>query len=60
MRLSRVDVDGSSGSPFSVTSCTVAPTRSANVLAPGSLQVKRITVVRSNTVSESVRSRSTV
>src|SRR5205085_5986559 len=46
--------------PLRTTSRMLAPTRSAKVLAPGSEQVKRSTVVLSKTLSETVRSRSTV
>jgi hypothetical protein len=48
----------STGSPFSVISCTVASTRSANVEAPGSRQLKAIVVVEPKVVSPVVRSRS--
>jgi hypothetical protein len=60
MRLSWYTAVGSSGSPFRVTSWIVAPTRSANVEAPGCAHENRITVVEAKVVSEVVRSRSTV
>src|SRR3954464_8096257 len=44
--------------PLSVMSCTVAPTRSAKVDAPGSRQLKTMVVVEPNVVSPVVRSRS--
>ncbi len=56
--------EGSTGSPFSVISWISAPTRSANVSAPGSLQPNSMVVVDANVVRSlsgaPERSRSTV
>ena len=50
--------EASTGSPLSVISWIVAPTRSAKVDAPGSRQLKTIVVVEPKVVSLVVRSRS--
>ena len=60
MRLSTYTSAGSSAVPLSVSSWMVAPTRSTNDSAPGSVQVNAIVVVVAKVVSLVVRSSSTV
>ncbi len=50
---------GSSGTPFSSIDPIDAAMRSTKVVAPGSEQAKRTTLVEANSVSATVRSRAT-